>query len=99
MKKDVDGNQTDGYLLRVSQPQNKMNERIHAARQVNQDRAADRQWVRELGMPNRDEIFTKFIGQLNRNGQTVHYINLRNGKTKEGHPSTLIDYLFRNQYV
>ena len=76
-----------------------MNERIHAARQVNQDRAADRQWVRDLATPTRDEIFTKFLGQLNRDSQTVHYIALRNGKIKEGHPSTLIDYLIRNQYV
>lgn len=75
-----------------------MNERVHAARQANQDRAADRQWLRDT-TPSRDEIFDRFLGQLNRDGQTVHYINLRNGKTKEGHPSTLIDYLIRNEYV
>ena len=76
-----------------------MNERIHAARQVNQDRAADRQWARDSKMPTRDEIFTKFLGELNRDGRTIYYINLRNGKTKEGHPTILINYLIRNQYV
>ena len=76
-----------------------MNEAIHAARQANQDRAADRQWARSASQPTRDEIFTRYIGQLNRDGHAVHYINLRNGKTKEGHPSTLIDYLFLNGYV
>ena len=74
-------------------------ERIHAARLVNQDRAAERQWARSASQPTRDEIFTRYIGQINRDGQVVHYINLRNGKTKEGHPSTLIDFLFRNDYV
>ena len=82
----------------MSANRNTMNERIHAARQVNQDRAADRQWLRDT-TSSRDEIFDRFLGQLNRDGQTVHYINLRNGKTKEGHPSTLIDYLIRNEYV
>jgi len=76
-----------------------MNEAIHAARQVNQDRAADRQWARSASQPTRDEIFTRLIGQLNRDGQTVHYISLRNGKTKQGSPSALIDYLIRNRYV
>jgi hypothetical protein len=76
-----------------------MNEAIHAARQVNQDRAADRQWARSANEPTRDEVFTKFIGQLCRDGKTVFYINLRNGKTKEGHPAILTDFLFRNGYV
>ena len=76
-----------------------MNEAIHAARQVNQDRAADRQWARSASQPTRDEIFTRYIGQINRDGQVVHYINLRNGKTKEAHPSILIDYIIRNDYI
>jgi hypothetical protein len=74
-------------------------ERIHAARLANQDRAAERQWARSASQPTRDEAFTRFIGQLTRDGKTVFYINLRNGKTKEGHPAALIDYLFRNDYV
>lgn len=74
-------------------------ERIHAARQANQDRAAERQWTKACRQPTRDEVFTRFLGQLNRDGKTVFYINLRNGKTKEGNPSDLIDYLFRNSYV
>lgn len=74
-------------------------ERIHAARLANQDRAAERQWARSVGQPTRDEAFTRFVGQLNRDGKTVFYINLRNGKTKEAHPAILVDYLFRNDYV
>ncbi len=76
-----------------------MREAIHAARQVNQDRAAERQWLKDSRLPTREEVFYKFLGQLNRDGKTVYYINLRNGKSKEGHPTLLIDYLIRNQYV
>jgi len=74
-------------------------ERIHAARLANQDRAAERQWARSASEPTREEVFFRLVGQLNRDGKTVFYINLRNGKTKEGNPSDLIDYLFRNSYV
>lgn len=39
------------------------------------------------------------IGELNRDGKTVYYINLRSGKPKEGGRIDLIEYLIRNQYV
>lgn len=39
------------------------------------------------------------IGELMRDGQTVYYINLRNGKIKEGKFFDLSDYLIRNRYV
>jgi hypothetical protein len=41
----------------------------------------------------------ELIGRLCREGNTVYYINLRNGKTREGQPSELSDFLIRNRYV
>lgn len=42
----------------------------------------------------------KLIGELCREGQTVYYVNLTNGKTKEsGNFFVLVDYLRRNKYI
>ena len=66
---------------------------------ANQSRAADRQWARDSKLPTHNEIYYNLIGQLIRDGKTVFYINLRNGKTKEDHPALLTNYLIRNNYV
>jgi len=39
------------------------------------------------------------IGELVRAGKPVWYINLRNGKTREGARASLIAFLVRNRYV
>lgn len=40
------------------------------------------------------------IGELCRNGQTVYYINLANGKVKESTKQhVLVEYLRRNNYI
>lgn len=40
------------------------------------------------------------IGELCREGQTVYYVVLRNGKTKEADsPYKLTDFLRRNKYI
>lgn len=39
------------------------------------------------------------IGELCREGKTVYYINLRNGKTREGQHAELSEFLIRNRYV
>jgi hypothetical protein len=39
------------------------------------------------------------VGELVRGGATVFYINLRNGKTREGSRASLIAFLVRNRYV
>ena len=39
------------------------------------------------------------IGELVRAGKPAFYINLRNGKTREGSRADLIAFLVRNRYV
>ncbi len=62
------------------------------------DRAYDR-------LCKRMDAADPFIGELCREGRTVHYINLRRrdgtltGRTKEGTRHDLIAYLLRNNYV
>ena len=67
-------------------------ELINSARHANQARAWERADRRERQADN-------LIGELNRNGQIVHYINLRTGKTKEGSRFELVAYLVKNNYV
>lgn len=39
------------------------------------------------------------VGQLCRDGQTVHYVYPVGGRYREGTPSSLINFLIRNRYV
>lgn len=65
-------------------------------------RACDRM-DRDLAARDRQNAAADaLIGQLCREGKTVHYINLRPliaGRTKEGSPAELRAYLIRNRYA
>jgi len=67
-------------------------ELINSARHANQARA----WERA---DRRERQAESLIGVLIRDGKVVLYINLRNGKTKEGSRFELIGYLVKNNYV
>lgn len=75
---------------------------------MNEDRQTDanhnRRMANETRYLNRLEKLEaqaeELIGELCRDGKTVYYITLRNGKTKESHSfSALVDFLTRNHYV
>lgn len=65
-------------------------------------RACDRMDREDAARARQQTAANALIGTLCREGQTVHYINLRpliNGRTKEGSHADLRAYLVRNRYV
>lgn len=56
----------------------------------------DKAWEKYCKLADKAE---HLIGELCREGNTVHYINLRKGKTLEGNKAELTQYLIRNNYV
>ncbi len=78
--------------LSIASAQDRQRELTHSARLANEARGWERMYKRE-------DAAEALVGELCRDGETIYYINLRNGKTKEGFKSELIAFLVRNDYV
>lgn len=50
------------------------------------------------GASAQEKRLEPLIGELCREGKTIHYITARGGKVREGSHAELIDFLVRNGY-
>jgi len=71
-------------------------DREAATRHARRVRSDDRAWSRFCARSDRAEVM---IGELVREGRTVHYIFPVGGKYREGHRINLMDFILRNNYA
>lgn len=67
----------------------------HNRRMANESRMIDR-WD---ALAAREEKARGMVGELVRDGKTVHYVSLVGGKYREGRKWELVEFLVRNNYV
>jgi hypothetical protein len=71
-------------------------ERQLDAKQSRRMKAEDRYLGR---LESREADATAMVGELCRNGRTVHYVYPVGGRYREGSEGTLINFLIRNNYA
>lgn len=62
-------------------------------------RADDRYWDKLDAIEKREQKAVSQIGELVRDGKTVHYVSPQGGRYREGTVKELLAFLIRNNYA
>lgn len=79
---------------------------FHRREQLDEDRMERRRVAREdrdyaayQRAAKREDKAAEQIGELVRDGKTIHYVYPQGGRYREGRPGDLIQFLIRNNYA